>query len=326
MKYWQVGIILAVLAVCGYAIITHPPGAFAVRQQGEHTPAPTSAPRDITLRFVGDIMLSRSVGDTMRVLNDWRWPFALIASTTRSADLIFGNLETTISSRGFASGCGFCFRADPRAAESLKFAGFDVVSIANNHIMDYGLVALEDTIALLASHSISSVGGGRTLQDARGPVIRTVRDTRIAYLAYTDMLPASKRATATSAGVNLYDADAMVEDISRARSLADIVVVSFHTGTEYEPKHNALQERIYHGAIDAGADLVIGHHPHVVQELERYKNGWIAYSLGNFVFDQNWSDATRRGAMLDVIVRDNKIISVASRAIDISRQYQPSLH
>ena len=314
------------LAVCGYAIVTHPPGVFAVQQQSTPIPSVVSRPHDITLRFVGDIMLSRSVGDTMRVLDNWLWPFERIASVTRDADLTFGNLETTISSRGFASGCGFCFRADPRVVTGLTFAGFDVLSVANNHIWDYGLPAFEDTLTNLASAGISAVGGGDSLTSARNPVIRTVGNTKIAYLAYTDLLPQSAQATETRAGANRYAPSAMQEDVARARLLADIVIVSFHTGIEYETKHSLEQERIYQTAIDDGADLVVGHHPHVVQELERYKNGWIMYSLGNFIFDQNWSDATRRGAMLYVLVRDNHILSVASRAIDISHQYQPSLH
>ncbi len=289
------------------------------------SPVRTPLSRDITLRFVGDIMLSRSVGDAMRFRNDWGWPFARIASTTKTADLTFGNLETTISSRGFANGCGFCFRADPRALDGVVSSGFDVLSVANNHIWDYGLVAFEDTLALVALRGITPVGGGRTLTEARGPVVRIVDNTRIAYLAYTDILPASAKATAIRAGANLYDEISMREDVARARSLADIVVVSFHTGTEYETHHTPHQERIYHAIIDAGADLVVGHHPHVIEDVERYKSGWIAYSLGNFVFDQNWSLATRRGMMLDVLVRDRVIASIATRSIDISTEYQPSV-
>jgi poly-gamma-glutamate synthesis protein (capsule biosynthesis protein) len=206
------------------------------------------------------------------------------------------------------------------------YAGADVVSLANNHMWDYGLPALEDTLGYLATNDISAAGAGRTLEEARGPIVRTVGGTRIAYLAYTNILPESALATDVRAGVNLYNAIRMVADIARARTLADIVVVSFHTGTEYEVRHNADQERIYRSAIDAGADLVVGHHPHVVQDTERYKGKWIAYSLGNFVFDQNWSDATRQGMLLDVSVQNGEIVAVATRSVDISKQYQAMLH
>jgi poly-gamma-glutamate synthesis protein (capsule biosynthesis protein) len=207
----------------------------------------------------------------------------------------------------------------------LRYAGFDILSIANNHIWDYGRPAFDDTIAILASSGVRAVGGGRTIDEARGPVVVTVRGTRIAYLAYTDILSASSQATPTMSGANRYDAMRMAEDIARARMRADVVVVSFHTGTEYEPYHNATQERIYRAAIDAGADLIVGHHPHVVQDIERYKNKWIVYSLGNFIFDQNWSLATRQGMLLDVVVENGSIASLATRSVDISTQYQPSL-
>jgi len=237
---------------------------------------------------------------------------------------MFANLETTISERGTQNGCGYCFRADPKVVGGLVFAGVDVVSMANNHIWDYGRPALEDTLDYLAANDLSAVGAGRSLEEARGPVIRTVAGTRIAYLAYTNLLPASAQATDDHAGANIYDAGRMSEDITRARTIADVVVVSFHTGTEYETAHNPEQERIYHAAIDAGADMVVGHHPHVVQDIEQYKGKWIAYSLGNFIFDQNWSAGTRKGALLKVIVTDGEISSVATMSVDISAQYQVS--
>jgi len=327
MKAWQVCVIVVLLAACGWAVVSHPPGRNSLSQDTVRTPLPTEEPEQgtVTLLFAGDIMLSRSVEDTMKSKNDWHWPFARIASVTRSADLAFANLETTISDRGTQGGCGYCFRADPLAVRGLVHAGFDVLSVANNHTWDFGLVALEDTLGYLAANDISAVGAGRTVTEARGPVVRTVADTRIAYLAYTDILPASAQATADRAGVNLYDPVRMQEDIVRARALADVVVVSFHTGTEYETVHNAHQEAVYRAAVDAGADLVVGHHPHVVQDMERYKNGWIVYSLGNFVFDQNFSLATRRGGLLTVVVEGGVISRVSTASVDISTLYQASV-
>ena len=311
--------------ISGALIYSHPPRTpiFISREAVVPRVSPPKTP--VTLLFVGDIMLSRSVGDTMQFRNDWTWPFTRIASATRLADVAFGNLETTISTRGFTSGCGFCFRANPRVVEGLLYGGFDVLSVANNHIWDYGRPAFDDTIAILASNGMQVVGGGRTLDGARGPVVVTVRGTKIAYLAYTDILPPSSQATATLSGANRYDALRMAEDIVHSRTLADVVIVSFHTGTEYEALHNTTQERIYRAAIDAGADLIVGHHPHVVQDIEQYKNKWIVYSLGNFIFDQNWSLATRQGMMLDVVVENGSITSLATRSIDISTQYQPAL-
>ncbi|HUO75852.1 MAG TPA: CapA family protein [Candidatus Paceibacterota bacterium] len=261
-----------------------------------------SAPPSVHLLFVGDIMLSRSVGDAMLRRNDFDWPFERIASVTAAADLTFGNLETPISTRGTPHGCGYCFRADPRVVDGLRYAGFDVLSVANNHSHDYGSDAFADTLQYLASASIDPVGYGPA-------VVRTVGTTRIGFLAYTYPLDEAR----------------ITADIAAARPQADVLVVSFHAGTEYETVHNALQERVYHAAIDAGADLVIGSHPHVVQDVERYKGKWIAYSLGNFIFDQTFSPLTMHGMLVDLTVKDGHIADFATRSVDISRDYQASL-
>ena len=118
----------------------------------------------------------------------------------------------------------------------------------------------------------------------------------------------------------------MTQQVAQARKVADVVVVAFHTGTEYEPLHNARQERIYHAIIDAGADLVVGTHPHVVQDVESYNGKWIVYSLGNFVFDQNWSDETRKGLMLSVTVQSGHITEMTQIPVEISKQYQVFTH
>ncbi len=263
---------------------------------------PVPSPRFAYLVFVGDIMLSRSVGAAMLARNDWRWPFERIASVTAAADLAFGNLETPVSVRGSPQGCGYCFRTDPRAVAGLTYAGFDVLSVANNHAHDYGQAAYADTLTILASAGIDPVG-------AAGSVMKTVDDTRIAFLAYTYPLDQAR----------------IIADIAAVRHVADIVVASFHDGIEYEPVHDAEQERVYRAAVDAGADLVIGSHPHVVQDSERYGRGFIAYSLGNFVFDQTFSSATMHGMLLDVTLDGGRIAGIASRSVFISDEYQPVL-
>lgn len=333
MQRWQVFATILLLAACAWAVIKFPPGARVVQQDAQNSPEPTTAAgptltpagHAVTLLFVGDIMLSRSVGDTMDATQDWLWPFARIASVTAAADLAFANLETTISAKGVKSGCTFCFRADPQSVAGLVHAGFDVVSVANNHIWDYGPIAFSDTLNYLAVNDISAVGGGRNAEEAHAPVVRSVRGVRVAYLAYTDLLPKSAGALVDRAGANLWDEARMKLEVAQARTAADVVVVSFHTGTEYELKHNAAQQMKYHSIIDAGADLVVGTHPHVVQEVEQYAGKWIAYSLGNFVFDQNWSEQTRRGLMLSVTVTDGRISHVAQIPVEISKDFQTSV-
>ncbi len=273
-----------------------------------------------TLIFVGDVMLSRVIGNLMVKHNDWQYPFALVADELARADLTFGNLENPISSRGTKVGSVYSFRADPRSVEGLTKAGFDVLSIANNHIWDYGRAAFEDTLKVLIDNGISPVGGGESYEAAHAPVVREVKGTKIAFLAYTNLLPASLNQLVAYPGE-----EAVARDVELARSMADIVVVSFHWGEEYETKHNRYQERLAHLAIDHGADLVVGHHPHVAQEVEAYRGGYIAYSLGNFVFDQNFSPETKFGLLLEVKLKGKKLDSVTPHRVEFTPTYQPFL-
>lgn len=296
-------------------------------QLSRPVPSPTVVPAStasVSLVFVGDMMLSRSVGDAMARRDDWLWPFRIIASVTREADLAFGNLETTISLRGAPAGCGYCFRADPRVTQGLVYAGFDMLSVANNHIWDYGADAFADTLAAVAATPMQAVGGGLDATSARSLVVRNAGNLRVGFLAYTNILPASACATGARGGAHCYNAETFTTEIASASGDADVLVVSFHAGDEYQP-HNAFQERVYRAAIDAGADLVIGHHPHVVQDVERYHGGVIAYSLGNFIFDQLWSAETMRGMMLRVTYVSGVLRRVEQIPLALDRQFQTSL-
>lgn len=286
----------------------------------------TSLPsRTATMLFVGDIMLSRSVGARMQGLGDYTYPFRDIAETLRDADITFANLENPVSARGVNVGSKYSFRADPRVIEGLQYAGIDVVSLANNHIWDYGREAFIDTMQHLRDGGIDYVGAGSTFDEAHRGVTRSIGGVDVVFLAYTNLISSQVAATDTAPGVAYLNVDQMVRDIGDAKLRGDIVVASFHWGDEYQTIHNAQQERIAKVAIDAGADLIIGHHPHVVQEVVQYGNGWIAYSLGNFIFDQTFSEETMRGLALRVTLDGSRIGAVESLGISISRQYQPSL-
>lgn len=278
-----------------------------------------------TMLFVGDIMLSRSVGALMQKKNDYDFPFEKVANILKQADLAIVNLENPVSTRGIKVGSIYSFRADPKVMQGLQYAGIDIVNIANNHIWDYGRDAFVDTLGYIKTAGINYIGGGNNFSDAHDAVIKDVRGTKIAFLGYTDLISAKVAATNTSAGVAYLDENLMIADIEKAVSLSDMVVVSFHWGEEYETIHNLKQETIAKKAIDAGASLVVGHHPHVRQDIQRYKDAWIAYSLGNFIFDQSFSKETMSGLLLEVIVKDKKIESVDRKEITISDEYQPSL-
>lgn len=285
----------------------------------------TQKDQDVSLVFVGDIMLSRNIGKIMQERSDWTHHFRQVAPLLREADLTFGNLEGPISARGENMGSRYSFRADPRSGEGLTYAGFDVLSIANNHVWDYGSEAFADTLRILKESGIGPVGGGANYPEAHAPLIKEVRETRIAFLAYTNLIPRSRTSRDARPAVAFLDIDTVTADVRNAKREADIVAVSFHWGEEYKTKRNAEQERIAKAAIDEGASLVIGHHPHVVQELERYREGYIAYSLGNFVFDQNFSPDTGTGMVLKVLLRNKKIARAEPLTVRFTKTFQPFL-
>jgi len=282
--------------------------------------------REISLMFVGDIMLNRSVEIAVKKYGDGNfiYPFLKISNYLQGADLLFGNLESVISDKGINVGSIYSFRADPEAIDGLLFAGFDVVSVANNHIFDYSREAMEDSFLRLKEAGIAYVGGGFSEEEAHSPVIKKINNTTIAYLAYCHIGSTYWQAKDLRSGIAWLN-DHLAEDVKKARPEADIVVVSMHFGWEYNALPNETQEYFAHMAIDSGADLVIGHHPHVVQPVERYKEGYIAYSLGNFVFDQYFSEETMSGLLLEVLIDQGSIKEVKEKQIKINNFYQPEI-
>ena len=190
----------------------------------------------------------------------------------------------------------FDLKAPPQAAQALALAGFDLVSQANNHAMDFGYAGLTDTQKYLGQYGIATVGAGANAAAAQTPVIITRNGLRMAFLAYVDVPPEKSgfdphtwAATASSPGVAWADPEQIRADVQAARQKADVVIVLLHSGIEITDVINnisANQRLDAQTAIDAGAALVIGSHPHVLQQIEPYHGGLIAYSLGNFVFDQ----------------------------------------
>ena len=320
----------ALMAVWGWCVLgpLTPPQDFSPRQAIPSEPAspPAGVPekRDHTLLFAGDVMLSRGVGARMESQDDWTLPFEEIAETLRNADLRFCNLECPISDQGRNLHHLYSFRADPRALEGLKAAGFDIVSLANNHAYDWGPEALVDSLERLRAAGIRSVGAGQNILAAHYPVLVSVGGLRIAFLGYVEIEPKEATAEVDRPGVAWLEPAQVLADIRFARPLADLVIVCPHWGLEYAQKPTRDQVELAHRMIDAGADLIVGSHPHVVQPLEPYRERWIAYSLGNFVFDQK-KDGTHRGLMLKVTVRDKRITDITPVPIDINSSFQAVL-
>lgn len=284
----------------------------------------------VTLVAVGDVMLARKVNRLMAVQGD-TYPFARLGEEFEDADITFGNLESPLSVRGKAlPGKGICFRARPEMAGELARQGFDVLSIANNHALDYDATAFLDTRDALRGAGIKPVGGGANIGEARQLVVLERKGLRLGFLAYTDMAdlffhpqyPRRFRATPDLAGVAPLVEEDIKEDIAANRDKVDILIVSLHWGTEYSQVPTAEQRRMARELVDTGADIILGHHPHVLQGIEVYKDGLIAYSLGNFIFDQDHKLITRQGLMLKVQLSPQGVEEVVVYPIFIE-QSQP---
>ncbi len=242
-------------------------------------------PQIIRITAVGDIMLDGSARPEL-AKSGYDYAFDGTRDLLKQSHVVFGNLEGPLTRRGRAeNGKKFVFRSPPmKVARALKQAGFDVVSLANNHSLDYGAVGLDDTINALAAEGIRHVGAGKNSRDARAPTFVVVGNRTIAFLAYSLTFPENFWATRRTPGTAFGHETHIVADVEVARRVADIVLVSFHWGQEGTTELREYQTRLGRAAIDAGAQAVLGHHPHVLQGVEHYKQGVILYSLGNFTF------------------------------------------
>ncbi len=300
---------------------------------GEALPKPLSTrvgdaegEESITLSFVGDIMLDRGVASvlTKKHEGDFKKIFEGVP-ILRSADILFGNLEGPLSDQGKEIGNLYSFRMSPNALPALTQAGFDVLSVANNHAGDWGKEAMVDTLKKLEDYQITPVGGGDNIAEASALKIIERDGIKVGYLAASDVGPNWLKATEVSAGIMIAD-EVFFESIAKAKGKVDVIVASFHFGDEYQTKSNTRQQTLARRAVDAGANLVIGHHPHVRQEIEKYRNGLIAYSLGNFVFDQYFSEETMTGMALEVAVnKQGKILDFKEHVVKIDSDYHPSI-
>ncbi|MDO8663734.1 MAG: CapA family protein [Candidatus Wildermuthbacteria bacterium] len=290
--------------------------------------------KSVSLILVGDIMLSRRVDLMMKAYNDYKFPFLKIADEFKKADIIFGNLENPISDKGKKVGSIYSFRADPRVIDGLTYAGFNVLSFANNHAFDYGRQAFEDTLLRLKGAGISYAGAGFNEIEAHSPAIKEANGVKIGFLAYTDLGSVYWTATKGSSGlalIDLKDFKQLWQDIEKARPQVDVLIVSLHSGEEYISEPSQSQIEFARTAIDYGADLLVGHHPHVVQKNEIYSSTgspqakYIFYSLGNFVFDQSFSEETMKGQIVKILIENGKIKKVAPQDIKINNLFQPEL-
>jgi len=294
------------------------PGTAAERQQ---------QPDEITIAAVGDIMLGHRA-EPYLTREGPGYPFVSVLPVLQQAHLVIGNLESPISPRGTAvENKKFTLRVAPVAVAALKAAGMRVVTLANNHMMDFGPLALQDTLKVLGENNILYAGAGMTLEDARAPAFLKVGDLTLAFLSYSLTFPLEFYASAGRPGTAPGYREFVKRDVQKVRSQADLVVVSFHWGAELMTTAKDYQRELGRLSIDWGADLVLGHHPHVLQELELYRGRLIAYSLGNFVFGSE-SDKTNTSIILLCTFKGKSLVRIEAVPLDVNNYrvaYQPKV-
>lgn len=262
----------------------------------------TEKQTNIKLGFVGDIMLDRGVESSVykNFYGDYSGLFSKVKDQLNSYDFLFGNLEGPVSDKGVDGGGLYSFRMDPVVLPVLKDAGFKAFSLDNNHILNYGPEAVIDTEIRLVENDFMVVGN-------KPFVMFGIKFMILTYNQFSNL-----------------DLEQMKKEISLARSTNDLVITYYHFGEEYQTQPNDYQRTVSKLAVDSGADLVVGAHPHVVQTIEQYKNVWIAYSLGNFVFDQYFSKETMQGGLLEVEINpgSKRIEKVALKKVILNKLFQ----
>lgn len=243
----------------------------------------TSTGQEVVMRFGGDVLLAAHYeedagADIHRAFEGF--------DLFRTDDLSMVNMEVPVTLRGTRQVKPFTFRMKPAFLDVLTRGGIDVVNIANNHIYDFGRVGVFDTILMLDSARIAHVGAGRNYDEAHRPFLTTIKGRTIGILGYYNGGEAPA-ATAKSPGVADRELTTIANDIRTLKEKADYIIVNFHWGVEKAEKPGNDQRAFAHEVIEAGADAIIGHHPHVLQGIELYKNKPIVYSLGNLIFGGN---------------------------------------
>jgi poly-gamma-glutamate synthesis protein (capsule biosynthesis protein) len=310
-------LLLAAFCAAGVSCATPPippsetaPEAIPKVMPSESKPAPAVKPAvrpaELRIAAVGDIMLGGTAAPEMQKYG-YDHPFELTKDILKQAQIVFGNLEGPLTDAGAAGTAKqYVFRSPPdKVAPALARAGFNVVSLANNHTLDYGPEGLEDTRAALEKAGIRHVGAGRNATEARQPVYMMADGVTVAVLAYSLTFPEEFWAGPGKPGTAFGHEKHVRADVATARATADIVVVSFHWGQEGKTELRDYQTQLAHAAIDAGASAVLGHHPHILQGVEQYKHGVILYSLGNFAFG-SFSNTATRSAIALLTFRDRQ--------------------
>ncbi|MEV0274333.1 CapA family protein [Hamadaea sp. NPDC050747] len=298
----------ALLIAC-FAATACAPAAVEPTAQSTPAAAPSTGNPEVTLAFAGDVHFTAR---TLGVLDDVR-KLDPVARMMADADLAMVNLETAVTTRGTAERKTFLFRSPPGAFAALKSAGIDVVTVANNHALDYGRVGLADTLADAATARMPVVGAGSSAAEAFDHHLFSIRGTRIAVLGMSQVseLWQRWRATDDDAGIAMArDTTRAVDAVRRAAAAADVVVVYLHWGTEYAKCPSKEQRTLARRLADAGADIIVGTHAHVLQGDGWLDDAYVHYGMSNFVWWRN-DAATNDTEVLRITVRSGRVSAAA---------------
>ncbi len=308
---WAASIILAIAvslaAGCGGTI---PPA-----NNGPAAPPPVTE-ASATFLSVGDIMLSRGVARMIDNAGDPNKPFSALADQFAAVDFSFGNLESPISGNDSIIGKGLVFNAQRKNTVGLVKHKFKIVSLANNHALDQRIDGLRYTQSFLKEKGIEFAGVGENKEEAfRGKVI-DANGIRIGFISTSYASVNDGGVTTNPYVARIEDLDYLKNSITELKTRCDLVAVSMHAGIEYTRNPHKPQVDFARAAIDLGADIVIGAHPHWIQTIEKYKGKYIFYSLGNFIFDQR-QPGTRDGLMFRTTVRRKQRLDASQLATQI---------
>lgn len=278
-------------------------------------PARAEEAAEVVLVAVGDVRLDGAVAE-LAARGGADYPVRESLPWLKG-DILFGNLEGVVSDRGEKADKTWTFRAGPDATAVLTAAGFHVVSVANNHVFDFGPEAMLDTVRLVRAAGIETVGAGKDREEAEKPVVVERGGLKVAFLAFTSTFPKEAWAGPGRPGVAFGDPRRVAAAVREARGRADVVVVSFHGGTELDPEPNAVQKAFARTAVRAGADVVIGHHPHVLQPVEVIDGKVVLHSIGNFLFASP-TPTTRATAAARIILAKDGVRRIEFVPFDVN--------
>jgi poly-gamma-glutamate capsule biosynthesis protein CapA/YwtB (metallophosphatase superfamily) len=272
--------------------------------------ATLSAQKTTRVLVTGDVLLAREVNVRMKAQQNVNWPWEQTVEVLRGADITVINLETPLLTPCQMDRSRMIFCGLPENVQGMKWAGVDVASLANNHMLNHGVEGVEQTKQILDDAGILITG------TSHEPTIVERNGIKFGFLGYTDI-------GVTAGQINEADLHQLSQDIIQAKQQADVVIPFFHWGEEYQSLPTARQQELAHTAIEAGADMVVGNHPHWYQSVEVYNGKVIAYSHGNFIFDQMWSMETRLGVVGLYTFYEDQLVDVEYLPVQIEDYGQP---